>query len=343
MIMTVCFYAEYFIKDHLGNVRTVVTTDPNFNWLAQQTDYYPFGLEIAVSGTSDNQIKYNSKELQTDAKLGWYDYGARFYDPVLGRWHSVDPMAETSRRWSPYTYCMNNPIRFIDPDGMNVDGYTVDDDGYIERVDDTGGDKYDVLYSKADYSKAKQEVKEDGSQKNEYGNPEPANQIMVNNTDILPALEGKGTVVAKGLTTGSINDVFNVFKFAADNSNVEWALARYSNDKYALWTDHDEGDGIHQTVSSPNAVGLSNENASLHSHPGILPRHELSSMGAAKGGGYYSYSDWGHKIAGIRPYDLSVYFPNTKNIYNISKYEILYIRNIGIDYKRFYYGTLNHR
>jgi RHS repeat-associated protein len=120
------FYAEYFIKDHLGNVRTVVTTDPNFNFIAQQTDYYPFGLEIAVSGTSDNQIKYNSKELQTDAKLGWYDYGARFYDPVIGRWHVVDPMAETSRRWSPYTYCFNNPIRFIDPDGNTGVVYKTD-------------------------------------------------------------------------------------------------------------------------------------------------------------------------------------------------------------------------
>ena len=82
------------------------------------------GVEIvpapAVANASYN-YKYNGKELQEELGLNWFDYGARNYDPALGRWMNIDPLAENSRRWSPYTYAINNPVYFIDPDGMQWD------------------------------------------------------------------------------------------------------------------------------------------------------------------------------------------------------------------------------
>ena len=84
-------------------------------------DYYPFGLTFnsyTRENSVTNQYQYNSKELQDELNIGWMDYGARMYDPAIGRWMVIDPLAGLSRRWSPYTYAYDNSIRFIDPDGM---------------------------------------------------------------------------------------------------------------------------------------------------------------------------------------------------------------------------------
>jgi RHS repeat-associated protein len=87
----------------------------------QTDDYYPFGLAFN-SYSRENSVpqnyKFNGKEEQTELDLNWYDYGARMYDATIGRWFVVDPLSEVNRRWSPYRYAYNNPLRFIDPDGM---------------------------------------------------------------------------------------------------------------------------------------------------------------------------------------------------------------------------------
>ena len=106
---------EYTLTDHLGNGR--VFFNINSSGVAtkiQETDYYAFGLDIQRSlyGT-ENRYQYNGKEKQEKM----YDYGARFYDPVIGRWSVVDPKSQLVEMSSPYVYALNSPSSFVDKDG----------------------------------------------------------------------------------------------------------------------------------------------------------------------------------------------------------------------------------
>jgi RHS repeat-associated protein len=74
-------------------------------------------MEGSFTG-STNKYRYNGKELNDDLGLNLYDYGARFYDPAVGRFMGVDPLADDAPDWSPFRYGFNNPMMYIDPDGM---------------------------------------------------------------------------------------------------------------------------------------------------------------------------------------------------------------------------------
>ena len=118
---TIGFVYYYAKRDHLGSTRVLCHASGNTLVADQATGYYPFGLAHGHENLNLNRYLFSGKELQDQSLggklLGFYDFVSRFYDPTLGRWFNVDPKLEFV---SPYGYCANNPVLYIDPNGEDI-------------------------------------------------------------------------------------------------------------------------------------------------------------------------------------------------------------------------------
>ena len=118
---------DYYLKDHLGNIRVSFTessTVPGQAEALQVDNYYPFGMrfnQAPILQVEENNYLYNGKELQKNYGLDWYDYGWRYFDPALARFTTIDPLAEIFDNNSPYHYALNNPVRYRDFMGMGAE------------------------------------------------------------------------------------------------------------------------------------------------------------------------------------------------------------------------------
>ncbi|WP_373567413.1 RHS repeat-associated core domain-containing protein [Chryseobacterium sp. WG23] len=212
----------YQYKHNLRNVRlSFGRNSTGALEITDSNDYYPFGMSHLNTGaaffgpSTYKNYKYNGKELQ---ETGMYDYGARMYMADIGRWGVVDPLAETSRRWSPYTYAYNNPIRFIDPDGMQAeDKIKIFNNGNIERTKDNN--PYDTITNE-DESKSIQIDRTNVTETN------PTGDSQIGEAKTVPYnLSGEGTTGDKMtyLKIDNYDTATQFFEFAGENTNVEFA------------------------------------------------------------------------------------------------------------------------
>ena len=155
----------YQYKDHLGNIRlsyknTGTVSSPILE-IVEENNYYPFGLKhkgynnVVTSTNIALKKKFGGKEYQDELGLGWIDITARNYDPSLGRWMNIDPLAEFMRRHSPYNYAFDNPIYFIDADGMAPESSTENNEDppwWLKWVTALFSDDVEKMNSKGDIS-----------------------------------------------------------------------------------------------------------------------------------------------------------------------------------------------
>ena len=281
---------RYFVRDYQGNIRTVygsavaklIPVEPPFSLTNrgaiggdkppirpkpiehtvtyQRMQYYPFGLPYEAHYQPEEQpYKYGGKEFIELHGYDSYDFDARMYYPALCRFMTMDPLCEKYYSISPYAYCNNNPVNYVDPDGRDI--WEIDYDGrIINRIENKTQDAFYMVAkdSNGDYQRTFS-VDEDGNKK--------YNSI---NFEYGVITDSKKAWFFNQETSFSINnesDGANLFKFFANNTKIEFGLINTQNNGSLVMTNHQE----HSIKVSKQAKRLSMNGATVtsivHNHP----------------------------------------------------------------------------
>ena len=250
--------------------------------------------------SNNSPYKFNAKEL--DEETGNYYYGARYYDPKWSVWLSVDPMAEKYPGWSPYNYTLNNPVKYVDPDGRAPqDIFQINHKGEITQISAVGEDVVVLVDKKG----------------NEIGN----RTKIGNDAALLKGGNGEQVLIINDQSKAK-----TAFKEISDNVNKEFAKIDYNDsadnvDKSALITN-----GKRSTVAGDDlGIAIDKKNVGTvtsieHNHPGGNPPSgynpetgEILSttapIGDAKGAVNYPKNNKGDAIT------RKVYIPETGKAY----------------------------
>jgi RHS repeat-associated protein len=260
---------NYYLKDHLGNNRVVTSVNGSNYTVIQKTDYYPFGKPYPDALNPERQpYKFGGKEYDEMHGLNWYDFHARYYSDIILSFLTMDPMAEKYYWISPYAYCLNNPVRFTDPFGMDV--WEINNLGEITKhIKDKTQDAFYMVAKDADGNYQRTFTTDMDGNKNynsisfEYGTVTSVQEKNVK-TDVgdvtLTMFNIKGDAYATQL--------FEFMSNPGVTTNVEWSHDKIGTEK----SEKNVVGTIHLPKNTVQGYYLSNKGYTIrednHSHPG---------------------------------------------------------------------------
>ena len=327
---------QYFLRDHLGSVRVVATDRDN---VLSRTDYLPFGARMTGNGLPEDSSSrsawfgFAGKENEMwDAESStphwlrgerYQHFGARNYDPASCIFLQPDPLAEKYYGISPFAYCAGDPVNRIDADGSDI--WTINADGYVEWKE--SADRHYLYYINSNGQLSDDFV--------EVSSEDVLNNLEVPGSPFYSRASGRDTFLNSTSST-SADDIFKLFKFAADHTNVEWVVHRNGN-VYTLGTAH-----LSSSSANYEEYRLLFPDASIHSHPHVEDNFnsEKESLGYPMKRYDFPMGDYLKVKRKESPRFNYVYFPVSKRLYNVEIKGPIFIRNIS-SYKDFYFGTLN--